>query len=190
MKTRKCTLVGELDIMFSKYGGDVTMPPEDRLYVDVDGTLYVPGGNVGSMLYFAGDRAMNFKRVKATKSELNSVAPSVIQILPARIPLLGVNKKPIVFDKTFPEGGQVYVDVRKAGGSGQGGNQKLPPHMEARPVVRLPWSLDLRVGLIDNPFMDWRELEWWFEAAGGLCGLGAGRKVGFGRFSVMWGELS
>ena len=189
----KVELTGVTDLMFAAYRGDrKELLPAERMYLQDDGQLYIPAGNIGSMLYFAFDRALEFryKAMGATKKDLEVVAPSVIQISPARIDVLS-SGTPTNVSVGFGKGSPLYLDERKAGGSAGGGNNKLPPHMEVRPVLRVPWSVKFDVRLLENEFIrDEKELNKWFATAGTYAGLGAGRKIGFGRFDVTRWEIS
>ena len=185
-------LTGVTDFMFAAYRGDSKeVLPIDRMYVQDDGTLYTPAGNIGSMLYFAYDCVLGrrYKAMGVAKKNLEAVAPSVIQISPARIALLN-DGEPVNAEGGFGKDFPLYLDERKAGGAGGGGNTKLPPHMEVRPVLRTPWSVAFDVRLLENEYgLDAKELRVWFENAGIYSGLGAGRKIGFGRFDVTKWEI-
>jgi len=178
---------GITDLMFNAYRGNADTPPQDMLYLK-DGIVGLPSANIQSFLALAGDAAIQFKRIPAKKKDVLVVAPSVIIITPPFIPVLREGEQ--VKFSSFDDNSALYLDTRKTGGSMGGGNMKIPPQMKVRPVLKMPWTMEFNVRLLDNEIgITGDELKWWFEAGGVYTGFGNGRKIGFGKFEVAKWEL-
>ena len=104
---------------------------------------------------------------------------SYIQIEPTSIPIMR-DDGPIVFNgfnNGRDEKANIYIDYRVAR------LDKGIPNPKERPVIELPWYIELKIRLFKNDVFDETLLQTAFRRGGMAIGLGTFRGL-FGKFEV------
>lgn len=166
--------------MFDKYPGnnEIKLPPEEKMYFEEGGKLYLPSANILSFLS-AQNSESAVKRFYDSRQykKIAGAMLSYVDIEPLRIPLTR-NGKRIVFDGTFGEEGRdIWLDKRVAR------LDKGVANPKERPVVGLPWELKFRLTLLPSHEITIDEVHRLFVDGGLAIGLGTYRGL-FGKFEV------
>jgi len=180
IKTHNIRLNGLSDIMFDQFFAQEkdNRPPEQKFYLDKGDKVVLPSENINSFLFSEkGGCASTFEGKK--RKDFIRMGQSHIIIKPTLIPFTR-NGKPIIFtkfdDKTFYV--SKFAPVVKMSGGGF-----IKQNMKLRPVLKLPWTLNFQIDVIDNNLIDENRLYNWFSQGGILIALGTYRPR-FGRFSI------
>ena len=178
----KVLLRGIRPLMFDPYPGDnnTTLPIEQKFYFAADGkTLTIPCQNILSMLgsttYPCAAKILHGK----TYAPFAAAAAGFVDILPMRVPILdGPKGKPIRFNG-FSNGR--FREDRSTARVKKGG--LVIPNPKVRPVLELPWFLQLDVEILPNDKLDGPKLRALFDAGGLYIGVGTWRGR-YGKFVV------
>jgi hypothetical protein len=177
-------LRGLAPLMFDRFfdHSSEDRPPEQKLYLQ-DGRLVMPAANLVALL--TNDKPPG--AIKMTeKKKAGDYLPYVkghVHLSELHFPILDGDGAPIKFtDFTDP---RFYID-RSAPRVIKGSlSIKQPP--KARPVLKLPWSIQIGLNLIETEFSQGKitpdKLYSWFVLGGLVIGLGTYRPL-FGRFEV------
>jgi len=176
--TRKVRLVGITPIMFDRYPGDnkTELMPEQKMYFAEDGrTLILPSENVKSFLCAintpsAVKRFYDPRKYKALAADLLAF----VIIKPEETPLTR-NGEPIVFEGF----GRNSITLDKAVAR----LEKGIPNPKERPLVGLPWELNLEVMVFENDSFSELEVKNLFVRGGLAIGFGTYRGR-YGKFTV------
>lgn len=180
------TLTGTTDIMFDRYPGDnkTKLPPEQKIYMQKDGTVYLPSLNVLSFL--AARNTESAPKMLLDSKEYKRVADalaSCTSISPHQIPFLR-NGKPVHFaglqeqrdGSVVDRASGIYVAYHVAR------LEKGVPNPKERPVLPMPWTLQFRMIVSPHPQLNEELIEDLFVRGGQFLGLGSFRKV-YGKFT-------
>jgi hypothetical protein len=180
---RKVVLEGLTDIMFDRYAGDNDTKLEvwQKLYFGSDGeTIVLPALNIVSFLAAhntnsAPKRLMDKRKFKDAANSMLSF----ITIQPQQIPFLrgGAPIKFGKFDGDVDPLSECYIHRSVA---------RLKdgiPNPKVRPVLPLPWGLEIDMTILPNVEIQEQQVMNLFEQGGIAIGLGTFRGV-FGKFRV------
>lgn len=135
--------------------------------VDENGQLFIKPDYVYSCIlagaYYSGGKRRMQDRVGAT-----------LRVMTERIPLVNRSLPP----DPLPYEGEVYLDVRPVRNPASRGR-----NIRHRVAASAGWIADFTIEWEDT-LVDPRTMESIIRDAGCFCGLGDGRKIGFGRFEV------
>ena len=179
---REVTLCGLRDVMFDRYAGDnqTKLEPWQKMYLQVDRTIFMPALNILSFLSAHNtNSAPKRLRDKRHFKDIANACLSFVNIEPFEIPFLREGE-PIRFgkfdgdvDKT--SGVYIHRSVARL--------DKGIPNPKVRPVLPMPWSLNLTLSIFPNREIKEQEIQNLFEEGGRALGLGTFRGV-FGKFRV------
>ena len=185
----KVTFEGVRDIMFDRYPGDnnTQLPTEQKLYLEGD-IVGLPSENILSFLTAENTQSIpkmvyDSRQYKKFTSALSYSLSIEKEFLP-----LTRNGKEITFNGVFDK------EKGQKGGCGIYSLFAVPklqngvPNPKERPVVQLPWALDVDLELDSNDVINLQELLNLLRKGGKQLGLGTWRKR-FGKFSVKVREI-
>lgn len=182
--TRRVTLCGITDLMFDRYSGDnaTRLEPWQKFYFQPGNTKVIglPALNIMSFLSAHNtNSAPKRLRDKRKYKDIANACLSFVSINPTFVPLLR-DGKPIEF-------GKFEQDVDKKSGAyihrAVARLDKGIPNPKERPVLPLPWELELKIQIFPNREIQEQEIINLFEEGGRALGLGTFRGV-FGKFYV------
>lgn len=182
--TRQVRLKGMADLMFDRYAGDnsTRLEPWQKLYFAPGNSkmIGIPALNIISFLSAHNtNSAPKRLRDKRKYKDIANACLSFVSIHPNFIPLLR-NGVPIQFgrlvDDRDPDSG-IYIHRAVAR------LDKGIPNPKERPVVPLPWEIEMELTLYPTREIQEQEIMNLFEEGGRALGLGTFRGV-FGKFMV------
>lgn len=179
---RRVVLRGTADVMFDRYAGDNTTKLEahQKLYLNAEKVIGLPSLNVMSFLSAHNtNSAPKRLRDKRKYKDIANSCLSFVQIGPLFVPFIREGKA-IVFgqfdnDVDAKSGTYIHRSVARL--------DKGIPNPKVRPVLPLPWSLELELTILKNTEIQEQEIANLFEEGGRAIGLGTFRGV-FGKFIV------
>jgi len=182
--TRKVTLCGITDLMFDRYSGDnaTKLEPWQKFYFQPGNTkaIGLPALNIMSFLSAHNtNSAPKRLRDKRKYKDIANACLSFVSITPSFIPLVR-DGKPIVFGKfehdvDATSGAYIHRAVARL--------DKGIPNPKERPVLPIPWGLELTIQIFPNKEIQEQEIINLFEEGGHALGLGTFRGV-YGKFYV------
>lgn len=183
----KVELEGIADLMFNRFidHSKEIRPPEQKLYLDKGNVLVMPAENIDSMLVRQEKPMGAIKLVEKVKA--GNFIPDFnahVAIKPMFIPILQ-NGKSIIFDSMDDDRFYLFMS---AGITKSSTGTVIKQEAVPRPTLKLPWSLEFNMTLIENPTFDQEKLRTWLEVGGIKCALGSHRNK-FGRFIVKKWEI-
>lgn len=184
---RVVRLRGLTPIMFDRYPGDndTKLEPWQRLYFARESkTLVLPAANIMSFLSAQNtDSAPKRLLDSRTYKRFCFACASYVSITPDQIPFLREGE-PIQFgriDRETDALSGVYID------HGTARLEKGIPNPKVRPVLPLPWELELTLTLWPNRQLQEQQLLNVFTEGGIAVGLGTNRPQ-YGKFEVVFWE--
>jgi hypothetical protein len=185
--TRKVTLKGVREIMFDRYAGDnkTKLNWEQKIYL-VPGTdiLALPAINISSFLSAHNTNSAP-KRLR-DKRQYKDICNACLSFVSISAPD-GGSYIPLLRDGKPIRVGKPEDDVDKKSGlylhRAVARLDKGIPNPKERPVLPLPWSLDLVLTILPNKEIKEQEIKNLIEEGGLAIGLGTFRGV-YGKFVV------
>jgi len=177
-------LIGETPMVFQRYIDNQEHPPQELLYLDEHGDLYIPGGNILGFFTNAtsGTGCAATFGAKGSKGELIRLAQSYLTVQPDIIPFLR-NGNRIRFGG-FAQGATVDHEsgIRVLTNTAwvHKGKERIP-QARRRPVLDLPWTLEFELHLIPFGQLSFNLIDGWMERGGREICLGAFRPF-YGKF--------
>jgi len=175
----QCRLEGLRPLMFDRYAGDnsTQLPTEEKMYLAPSRHLILPAVNVFSLLCAENSKSVCRQFMgKAGKSIAMGIS-SYISIDPFEIPILD-DKGPVRFDGWNGQIGIHHGVARLKPGI---------PNPKTRPVLSLPWHVDMAISYQENKYCTLDTLRQ-VVTVGGTLGLGTFRPF-FGRYTLTkWEE--
>ncbi len=184
-------LEGLADILFDKFidHSKEERPPEQKIYLSEDNLLVFPSENIRAFLFGVQNPPGCAKRCEGKKHG-EYVATGLGHVIPDNpplIPFLDENDQPIKFQGF--EDGKFWILKQAPRTKMAGSAGSIKQEVKPRPVLKLPWSLNFQIGLVDNNIIDENKLHNWFDRGGLIIALGSYRPR-FGRFHVTEWEVS
>jgi hypothetical protein len=193
------TLVGLRPCMLDRYAGSkgTQLSAAQKLYFASDGSrrLVLPNINLVSLLSALHTDSAPKRLLDAKKYKRVALAVrSFVEIAPEEIPFLR-DGQPITFDH-FVEGSDGVERDPRSGVYIHYSVARLKdgiPNEKVRPVIPLPWELQFRLTLYQNPDCTEQDLYNLLVGAGVAIGIGTFRGV-FGKFHLpmpgSWREVA
>jgi len=175
------TLSGISPIMFDRYPGEneTTLPPREKMYFAADGkTVVMPCHNIYAMLGSNFRDCATKRKYGKQHGKYTTATQGFIDITPLEIAFLR-DGNPIEFHE-FGEDG--FVIDRSTARVKKSASQ-LIPNPVTRPILKLPWSLQLGVTIIPNDLLNEDCVRQLFTIGGLYIGIGSWRGR-FGKFEV------
>ena len=172
-------------IMFDRYlGPDAEVADQDKMYLQTDGSVYIPALNLISFLCSVNSRsaAKALYDSRKYKEKAAALLGNVI-ITPAEIPITR-NGEPVRWTGSFdesPTSGPSGIVLTHHVARLKGGI----PNEKRRPLVLAPWEATFQICLFRNRWVPPVELQWLIEEGMRLIGLGTFRGI-YGRAAVSW----
>ena len=182
------TLNGLSDFLFNRFidHSKEVRPPEQLLYLAEGNLVILPREHIYSFLTNQKVGGVIKKVEKRGSGEYLDMAHSHISIKEDPIPFLREGK-PVVFENF--SNGTFYKLTASPVTKPASGPQVIKQPAYDRPCLRLPWSLNFHLTLIENPKITEAKLRNWFETGGILVALGSYRPR-YGRFTVEWKKIT
>lgn len=178
------------DVMFDRFydHSKEDRPPEQKLYLDTDSTLFLPSENIYSFLVRDMPPTGVIRRVeKRGAKEYIDLVNSALSIHETRIPFIGADEQPIKF-AGFTGDERFYINDWSAGITKMSGGKAVKQEPRKRPVLRHPWLLKFEMTIWQNEKVSSDKLLSWFEHGGQVVALGSYRPR-HGRFIVSQWEV-
>jgi hypothetical protein len=176
--TRNVLVDGLRPILFDRYGGsnEEQLPPEQKVYLDPEDnkTLVFPAANISSFLSSQLTESAPQRIMRKKWKTIAKAALSFVDIEPLYIPFLRDGKR-----MTLANSG-CYITHYKANVKK---GQLVIPHPVDRPALPVPWSLNFKLTLFENPDLTENILKRLFVEGGIAIGWGSYRGV-YGKFQV------
>jgi len=174
------------DIMFDRFidHSKDERPPEQKLYLFRGNKLVLPAENIVSFLF--GDDPPGCAKAFEGKKGKEYIRAGLghVFINPVFIPFLR-DEKEVIF-KGFDVD---YMYLHEGSGRTKQGSRSIKQPMKKRPVFCHPWSLEFKISVVKNSFIDETKLYNWFVRGGILISIGTYRPR-FGRFEIAGWEPS
>jgi hypothetical protein len=180
---RNIVLAGISDIMFDRYPGDnsTKLEPWQKLYFQAESRIIgIPKLNIMSFLSAHNtNSAPKRLRDKRKYKDIANACLSYTDINPNFIPLMR-NGSPIRFGKLINDvdsesGCYIHYAIARL--------EKGIPNPKQRPVIPLPWSLQMQFTIYPNREIKEQEIINLFDEGGRALGLGTFRGI-FGKFRI------
>jgi len=179
----KIRMIGIRPIMFDKYSGSnkTELTASQKLYFLKDGkTVGLPAENIYSFLGAQNSTSVS-KCFYGKRWREYAMAVNSFVLLDEMIYPFLKNKKPIQFGSFNSEGidpkSGIFIDRRVPRLKGG------VPNPKDRPVIPMPWELNVGLSIISNDIITKDVLISMFEQGGMMIGFGSYRTV-FGKFKV------
>lgn len=187
IETIRVGLDGVADIMFDRFQSmedAERVEVEDKLYRRADGTLFIPGDNIQSML--CAQRNSIIKRLYGKKAAdiLQEAAAQIIVETDENI--LTRDGQPIVYtgwdEQREDKAAGLYQHFATARLYKNG---QIIPNPKHRPVLHKPWHLEFTLTIMRfaGGVVNTERVREWLEIAGRLIGLGTYRPR-YGRYEL------
>ncbi len=181
-------LEGLADILFDKFKdhSKEVRPPEQKLYLVDDNQLVLPSENVRSFFLTEGRPMGIIKIVEGKKAnDFLRIAQGALDISPTYIPFLDEKGKSIKFIDFGPK--SKFFLFEQAGKTGPS-NARVKQEVQARPGLRLPWTVNFTLRLFENALIDATKLYNYMTRGGIEVGF-LNYRPRFGRFVIVGWEV-
>jgi len=176
----KVRLDGLSDIMFDRFIDYSTepRPAEQKLYLSGDNQVVLPAENIMSFLF--GENPQGCAKWFEGKKGKQYIQIGMSHVFIDPLIISFKTKKASI---TFKDFDNKQFQIYWASGRTKKGNLSVKQEMKARPILKLPWSLEFLITIVKNSFIDETKLYNWFVVGGMQIALGTYRPR-FGRFEI------
>lgn len=181
MKNIKIKLTGLTPIMFDRYSGNNQEQLEvmDKIYLDTTGKyLVLPATNILSFLSATNTESAPQRVIGRGYKKVCKAAQSYVQIKDLDLFFMRndkkISRKEAIEDNSLTSHFAVAKIMK---------GSLAVPNPKARPLLNLPWELNLSIFFTETPELNETLLKKLFELGGLAIGLGTYRGV-FGKFFV------